>query len=191
MFAREFPFTPSMPVSSIAQIFIRLYSIKLFVSAFASFGGLYSIARGVSFDPTYFLIGSIPNILIIVCAVSLWIFAPIFSKWLTSGGNELMSLPGIKPAHLYTAVFLGLGVYFVMDSFSNVIGWIHYFAINHSEGAGGFHMDDQPSYYDLTERLLTLFGGIALIMTCRRFAERIAENKKSEQDGDCDAEEAV
>ncbi len=169
-----------MPVSSIAQIFIRLYAVKLFISAFASFGGLLTIARGASFEPVIFLYGSIPNMMILVCAIILWLFAPLFSRWLTSGGNELLSLAGITPTHLYSAVFLGLGVYFVMDSFSNVLGWIHFFAVNHSNGAGGFHMDEEPSYYDLTERVLTLVGGIALIITCRRFGARIANIRQNE-----------
>ncbi|MEP2777300.1 MAG: hypothetical protein ABJQ29_00485 [Luteolibacter sp.] len=179
-----------MPVSSIAQIFIRLYAVKLFVAAVASFGGLLSMTNSIPFDLTNFLYGSLPNAVIIACGVFLWLVAPPFSRWLTKGGNGALSLDGLAPEHLFTAVFLGLGVYFVMDSFSNVFGWIHYFATNHADGVGGFHMDDEPSYYDLTERLLTMIGGGALIVTCRAFGRRIAKKYPSEQAGASDGDSA-
>jgi len=115
--------------------------------------------------------------------------APWLSRLLTKKGNGDLTINGVTREDLLTAVILGLGVYFIMDSYSNVVGWAHYFAINRSEG--GFHMDEEPSYYDLTERLLTLGGGIALVMTCRTWARRLSPKLRSEQAGDGDAEEAV
>jgi hypothetical protein len=169
-----------MPVSSIAQIFLRLYSLKLLVGALASFGGLLMITRNPAYDGWSTFLGFLPNLIVITSGVVLWVIAPWLSRLLTKKGNGELTLGGVTREDLLTAVLLGLGVYFIMDSFSNVIGWAHYFAVNRSEG--GFHMDEEPSYYDLTERLLTLGGGFALIMTCRTWARRLAPKLRSEQD---------
>lgn len=168
-----------MPVSSIAQIFIRLYSLKILVGALASFGGMLMIARSPVYDGWSTFLGFLPNLIVITSGVVLWVIAPWLSRVLTKKGNGELMLGGVMREDLLTAVLLGLGVYFIMDSYSNVLGWAHYFAVNRSEG--GFHMDDEPSYYDLTERLLTLGGGIALVTTCRTWARRLSLKSTSEQ----------
>jgi hypothetical protein len=178
-----------MPVSSIAQIFIRLYSLKILVGALASFGGMIMIGQSSFYDVWSTFLGFLPNLIVITSGVILWMIAPWLSRLLTKKGNGDLTINGVTREDLLTAVILGLGVYFIMDSYSNVVGWAHYFAINRSEG--GFHMDEEPSYYDLTERLLTLGGGIALVMTCRTWARRLSPKLRSEQAGDGDAEEAV
>jgi hypothetical protein len=161
-----------MPVSNIAQIFIRLYSLKISVGALASFGGMLMIARNPVYDRWSAFLGFLPNLIVITSGVVLWVIAPWLSRVLTKKGNGELTLGGLTREDLFTAVLLALGVYFIMDSFSNVIGWVHYFAINRSEG--GFHLKDEPSYYDLTERVLTLIAGIALTLTCRTWGCRLA-----------------
>jgi hypothetical protein len=168
-----------MPVSSIAQVFIRLYALKILVGAFASFGGILSMVNGATFSALSLFLGLLPNLLVITAGVVLWMFAPWLSRLLTKRGNGDLMLEGVTREDLFAAVLLGLGVYFIMDSFSNVLGWIHYFAMNRSEG--GFHMHDVPSYYDLTERVLTLVAGIALTWTCRTWARRLTAESQSEQ----------
>ena len=167
-----------MPVSSIAQLFIRLYSLKILVGAFASFGGILSMDNRATFNPLSLFLGLLPNLLVITAGVVLWMVAPWLSRLLTKKGNGDLTLAGVTREDLFAAVLLGLGVYFIMDSLSNVIGWAHYFAINSSER--GFRMDDNISYYDLTERVLTLVGGIALTLTCRTWARRMAAEPHSE-----------
>ena len=170
-----------MPVSSIAQIFIRLYSLKILVEALASFGGMLMMGRNPAYDGWNLVLGFLPNLILITSGVVLWIIAPWPSRVLTSKGNGELTLGGLTREDLLTAVLLALGVYFIMDSFSNVVGWVHYFAINRSER--GFHMDDEPSYYDFTEHVLTLFAGIALAVTCRTWARRLSPKSTSEQGG--------
>lgn len=178
-----------MPVSSIAQIFIRLYALKILVGALASFGGMLTMIDNPAYDGWNLFLGFLPNLIVITSGVVLWMIAPWLSRLLTSKGNGELTLAGLTPEDLFTAVLLALGVFFIMDSFSNVVGWVHYFAINRSEG--GFHMDDEPSYYDLTERVLTLIAGIALAMTCRTWARRLAPKSTSEQAGYGDAKEVT
>jgi hypothetical protein len=168
-----------MPVSSIAQIFIRLYSLKILVGALASFGGMLMITQNPVYDGWSTFLGLLPNLIVITSGVVLWVIAPWLSRVLTNKGDEELTLGGVTREDLLTAVLVGLGVYFIMDSYSNVLGWAHYFAVNRSEG--GFHMNDEPSYYDLAERLLTLGGGIALVMTCRTWARRLSPKLRSEQ----------
>jgi len=161
-----------MPVSSIAQIFIRLYALKILVGALASFGGMLTMIDYPAYDGWNLFLGFLPNLIMIISGVVLWMIAPWLSRLLTSKGNGELTLGGLTREDLFTAVLLALGVFFIMDSFSNVVGWVHYFAINRSEG--GFHMDDKASYYDLTERVLTLIAGLALAMTCRTWGRRLA-----------------
>jgi hypothetical protein len=167
-----------MPVSSIAQIFIRLYALKTLVGALASFGGMLTIVRNPPYDGWNLLLAFLPNLLVITAGVVLWMVAPWLSRLLTKKGNGDLTLGGVTREDLFAAILLGLGVYFIMDSFSNVIGWTHYFAINSSDR--GFRMDDNISYYDLTERVLTMVGGFALTLTCRTWARRLAAEPQSE-----------
>ena len=120
----------------------------------------------------------LPNLLVMAAGAALWMLAPWLSRLLTKRSNGDLTLDGVTREDLFAAVLLGLGVYFMMDSFSNLMGWIHYFAMNHSEG--GFHMNDGTSYYDLTERLLTFFAGLALTLTCRALARRMRADPPSE-----------
>ncbi|HBJ83733.1 MAG TPA: hypothetical protein DDZ88_07680 [Verrucomicrobiales bacterium] len=69
-------------------------------------------------------------------------------------------------------MFVGLGMYFTLYSFANVFSWIHFFSINQSPDYG-FHRENSPSYYSLTENGMTLAAGIALIFTARRWAEKL------------------
>lgn len=134
-----------------------------------------------SFDLVNVSLGLLPNLFVIAVGITLWLTAPWLSRILTKGGNGNLTMGGVTREDLFTSIFLGLGVYFIMDSFSNVVGWAHYFAINRTEG--GFKMDVEPSYYDLTERVLTLIGGIALTWTCRTWGRRLAQKLTSEQVG--------
>lgn len=169
-----------MPISSIAQIFIRLYSLKILVGALASFGGMLTITQIPAYDGWNLFLGFLPNLILITSGIVLWTIAPWISRLLISNGNGELTLGGVRREDLFTAVLLSLGVYFIMDSFSNVLGWVHYFAINRSER--GFHINDVPSYYDLTERVLTLIGGVALVVTCRTWGRRLAREYTGEQD---------
>jgi hypothetical protein len=169
----------NMPVSSIAQIFIRLYALKILLGALASFGGMLTMLNNPAYVGWNLILLLFPNLIMITSGVALWIVAPWLSRVLTSKGNGELTLGGLTREDLFTAVLLALGVYFIMDSFSNVFGWVHYFAINRTEG--GFHLGDEPSYYDLTERVLTLIAGIALSITCRTWGRRLAPKSSGEQ----------
>ena len=169
-----------MPPSSIAQVFARLFALKWILGAIVhSVSLILTTGRGELYS-TNIWIGLIPTSLYLVGGIALWIFAPACSRLITRGRDESFRLNGVTQEHLFSAVLLGLGVYFFMDSFSNVFGWIHYFAVNRSEGVGGFHLRDEPSYYDLSERLLTMAAGIGLVVTCKTWARRLTARSRSE-----------
>ena len=168
-----------MPVSSIAQILIRLYAISIFLRGVSGLGGILTTIDYPVHSVSYLMMGLLPQFVMFVVAVLIWRIAPWLSRLMTKKSNGELNLGGVTGEDLCTAVLLGLGVYFIMYSFADVVGWIHYFAINRTEG--GFHMDDDPSYYDLTESLLTMIAGVALSMTCRTWARRLSPKKQSEQ----------
>ena len=146
----------------------------------ASFGGMLTIIQIPAYDGWNLFLGFLPNLILITSGIVLWTIAPWLSRLVTTNGNREFTSGGVTREDLFTAVLLSLGVYFIMDSFSNVLGWAHYFAVNRSER--GFHMNDVPSYYDLTERVLTLIGGIVLVVACRTCGRRLAPKYTSEQD---------
>lgn len=168
-----------MPVSSIAQILIRLQAIVIFLRGVSTLGGTFTTFDNVAYSTsTRFLMIS-PSIVLFVVAVLVWRIAPWLSRLMTRKSDGELSLGGVTGEDLCTAVLLGLGVYFIMCSFADVLGWIHFFAVNRMEG--GFHMGDDPSYYDLTEGLLTLMAGVAIAMTCRTWARRLTPKSQNQQ----------
>ncbi len=115
----------------------------------------------------------LPNLFVVLCGVVLWQLAPLISRLLTKGDDPEINLTGVTGEHLYTATLLGLGVYFILSSLASTFSWTHYLIV-YNRDAGGFQMDQAPSYYDLTDYLLTLLAGLALTLTCRIWARRLA-----------------
>jgi len=101
-----------------------------------------------------------------------WLLAPRIARRLARNNDGSISLQGVTQFQLYSTVFVGLGMYFTLNSFANVFSWIHFFSINQSPDYG-FHRENSPSYYTLTENGMTLAAGIALTLTARRWAEKL------------------
>lgn len=170
-----------MPSSSIAQILLRIFALNWFVT------GLIQIASmAFTFREEYFTIFSIaPGVVYFVAGVLGWIISPKLSRLLAGQNDGEFDLRGISEQQLYSAVFLGLGLYFTLSSFAAAFSWIHFFAVNKSPEYG-FHQENQPSYYDMSETVMTLAAGVLLIMTCGTWARKLARKHQSEQGDDAD-----
>lgn len=163
-----------MPISNITQILLRLFSLKWFLTGVIQIGSTWIVASQGGWDLLYLIA---PLAYLIVGALC-WKLSPYVSRLVAKGIDETLTLEGVNTEQLYSAILIGLGVYFTLDSFAPVISWVHFFSINDSL-ADGFHQNDEPSYYDLADAALTLIAGIALILTARRWAERLCRNNKS------------
>lgn len=162
-----------MPLSNIAQLFIRLYAIKICVVTFSNMAGYIILPVPLGLLSGEFLYMILPSVFALLSAIALWQLAPFISKLLTKGDDRELSLNGLTSRDLYTATLLGLGVFFILSSLASCFSWVH-FLIIYRRDVGGFHANGEPSYYDLADHLITLLAGTALTLTCRKWAERLA-----------------
>ena len=163
-----------MPLSTIAKLIIRLYAIKLWVGSFTVMAGFVTVPMLSNYSFGELFTTFLPNIFVVLSGVVLWQLAPMISKLLTKGDDAQIQLTGVTSEHLYTATLLGLGVYFILSSLASTFSWTHYLIV-YRRDVDGFQMNQAPSYYDLTDYLITLLAGLALTLTCRKWARRLAK----------------
>ncbi len=168
-----------MPASSIAQILLRLFALKWLLTGGINFAS--SIFTGNQHG--YYFLSLLPPIIYILAGLLFWFLSPKISLLLAKQNNGEVTLQGVTQEQLFASVLLGLGVFFALNSFANVFSWIHFFAINKSPNYG-FHQENQPSYYELSEAAMTLVAGIALIFTSRKWAEKLCRKNTDDQQHD-------
>ena len=161
-----------MPLSSVTQVLLRLFALSWALTALARLAQTAVQARNHWFSGATL---AAPLVMLLMSILA-WRFSPRISRALARGNDSEITLQGVTLSQLYATVFVGLGMYFALSSFADVFNWLHFFAINSSPDYG-FHRENSPSYYDLTESLLTFGAGIALIFTARIWAEKLTRNK--------------
>lgn len=158
-----------MPASSIAAILIRLYALNIAVQGLVQTVG--NCTQLGSYGPQW-AFAFLPGVASLIVGVIMWILAPPFSRFLAARHDEKIQLSGISETQLYSAVFLGVGLWFALNSFADVFNWLHYFAVNRSQpdidGEG-----QQASLYDFWHQLLTFGAGLLLVFTCRIWASKL------------------
>lgn len=166
-----------MPASSIAQILLRLFALNWFLMGIFQIGTVMLMADegSFSFHPS----SLIPWLIYLLAGIIFWVMARPLSRLLANRNDGEFTLEGVTERQLYSTAFLSLGLYFALNSFANVFSWIHFFAINKSPDYG-FHHQEEPSYYELTEGLLTLMAGVALMLTSRTWAAKLTRKPNCE-----------
>ena len=178
-----------MPISSIAQIILRIFALNWFLTGIIQGGTMIYMTQ----SSTLHWLSVFPSLVYLLAGIFLWFSSPWLSHLLTKGSDKEVSLRGVSEKSLFATAFVSLGLYFALKSFAGAISWIHFFAINKSSEYG-FHREEAPSYYDLSEQILTLLAGITLILTSQIWASKLSytlRKNKSEQGADGDAEEAI
>lgn len=161
-----------MPASAIAQILLRLFALQWILTSFAQIGSAVFLSESSPLE-AYFIL---PASIYFVAGIIVWFLAPFLCRLLTTGIDQKVTLDGVTLRQLYATTFIGLGTYFVLNSFANVFSWVHFFIVNKSPEYG-FYKESSPSYYDLTEGILTLLAGAALIGTARVWAKKLTHSK--------------
>ena len=164
-----------MPISSIALVLLRLFALNWFLLGLSQNIGLAFQIWQQPIDYSLVVVAC----LYLLLGLFFWFLAPKLSRFVTKGGHGEFNLQGITTEQLYAAVFLGLGVYFTLDSFADVFSWGHFFAIYKSPNYGFHQQGNAPSYYDLSEALMTLAGGIVFIFNARRWAAKLCCEKET------------
>ena len=167
-----------MTASSIAQILLRLFSLNWLLLGIVHSVPLVNIIFSVGGGERYAFVVVQP-ILYTAAAVIAWVAAPKISKLVSKNNDKELNLKGVTSYQLYSTAFISLGLYFTLSSFASVFNWLHFFAINSSESYG-FHHEAAPSYYELTESLLTVIVGITVIFTAHVWARKLVRVEERE-----------
>ena len=167
-----------MPISSIAVILIRLYALNLaIVGFFQSLG----IALQVGSHGVALLSSMVPSLGSLITGVILWMIAPRFATLLASRRDENVTLEGVNELTLYTAVFIGVGLWFALSSFAGVFNWLHYFAVSRSS-LSAWDDAEQNNFYALASEFLTFIAGLFLVVTGRTWAGKLMASKTRKVD---------
>jgi hypothetical protein len=167
-----------MPISSVAQILLRIFALNWFLTGLVQIAGMAFTFRHEYF--TWFSLA--PSAVYFVAGIIVWMAAPKLSRFLAHRNDGEFDLGGIKEVHLYSAVFLALGLYFALSSLAVAFSWMHFFTVNSSPDYG-FHKENQPSYYDMSEKFMTLAAGVFLTITCNTWARKLTQTQPKEQGG--------
>ena len=163
-----------MPASTIAHVLLRLFALSWILKGLAGLPQVIYYTSNYGFEAT-FLISSVGYI---VAGFVGWILAPLLGLMIAGKSDDTPTFPNVTSLQLNTTMIVGIGIYFIMSNFANVFGWVHYFVVNRSPEYR-FHQnrlneDLNPSYYELTEPLMTLVAGIALVCAARPLARKMS-----------------
>lgn len=161
-----------MPISSIAQILLCLFALTWVLYGLIIIIG-FMIAKGSEMELLFSLL---PSAFHLVAGIFLWIFSSRISRLVARGDDGKVDLVGIKEEHLYAAVSIGLGLFFVLESLGDVFRHIHQVMMLRSLAEE--HVQDlgQVPLQNLLQSGLTLVAGIALVMTARTWSRKIVRS---------------
>lgn len=164
-----------MPISSIAVILFRLYALNLTVQGLVQ---TVSNCTHLGSYGTEWAFAFLPGVASLILGAALWFLAPPFSRFLAARHDEKFHLDGITETQLYSAVFLGVGLWFALTSFASVFNWLHYFVVSRSQSSLD-NQAEQTNLYDFWHQFLTLAVGLLLIFTCRIWASKLTRATRS------------
>lgn len=165
-----------MPISSIAQILLRLFALNWFIRGLIQIAAIAYLMRQPQNDwqllitPTAYLLFGI------IC----WLLSPRLARLAARGDDREVNLSGVTAQQLYTAVFVGLGLYFALSSISEAFHGVQsliYYEINTDDP--GPEPREFP-YEDLTTPLLTLLAGVVMIATSRKWADKLSRPSRAD-----------
>lgn len=167
-----------MPVSSLAAILLRLYSLSMGLTGLVqTLGCLFSPDVSISDYAVY-----ITALLSLVVGGLLWFLARPLSRLLAGRKEEAVRLEGVTEEQLHSTAFLGIGLWFALSSFAEVFNWIHHFVVIRSFPSSSTD-EEGHVFYEFTGDLLTFAAGLLLVFTCRTWAAKLAKQRRRTQEG--------
>jgi hypothetical protein len=159
-----------MPATAIAAILLRLYALTLFTNGLVQTATVCTQIGSVGI-PWYAMTPALAGLIV---GVFLWFVAAPFSRFLAARQDNAFRLEGLSTVQLYSAVFLGIGLWFSLSSFAGVFNWIHYFAVNRSS-PNPWEEVDGTNLYSLTQEALTFAAGLFFVFTGPIWAVKLAK----------------
>lgn len=156
-----------MKPSLITAVLIRLFALNWAI------GSVPKIISYFTISSEYVDVSILPFIVYFSAAVIFWSFAPHLSKLLAKGFDDTVNGEGITSRQLYSCLFIGIGTYFALSSFGSTFNWVHFFATRHDTPMP-FDFQKTPSFYDMSEPLLTLAASITIICLHGQLSRKLA-----------------
>ena len=172
-----------MPISSLAQILIRLFATYYFLSGLFTLPWVFSTAMRVElYSLMEKLLLILPYLGYSIGAIILWVIAPRFSRFMTKEcREEKLDLKGLKEVHLYNAGFLCVGVAFILSSIGEVISLTQEYILN-KDLEIEYLTQPLPTFYDFAPPGITIFFAILVTATSKKLAQKVARKpNKSNQ----------
>lgn len=165
-----------MPISSIAQILLRLFALNWIVTGLIQLISNAAMMR----EPQYSWPLLITPASYLLVGGASWLLSPWLARLAARGDDRGVTLSGITARQLYTAVFVGLGLYFALSSISDAFHGVH--SLIHYETSFDYPETGPREfpYEDVTIPVLTLIAGICMITTSRKWAEKLARQGRTE-----------
>lgn len=163
-----------MPVSSIAHVMLRSFSLSWIVTGLAQIAGAIATLPSAAPEIPLYLLA--PGIGLFLAGFVFWFLSPWLSRIISRKGDGDFQLAGVSEPQLFATMFVGLGIYFAGSNLGSVFSWAHFFTIKRSPEYG-FHRELAPSYYELAEVAITFVIGIYLVVTARIWARRLCKGE--------------
>lgn len=165
-----------MPISSIAQVLLRLFALNWVLMGLIQLASLAFLLKDSNLS--FFNFGA--PVILLAFGIIVWVFSPFLSRQFSRGSDASLTLQGVTLRQMYSTTFVGLGLYFSLNSFSRVFSWIHYFTVNQSIGPA-FQNANPTFSYQLSEPAITLAVGVFIICTADTWAKRLSVKHSSDQ----------
>jgi len=176
-----------MPLTALVTIVLRIFSLTWLVhgctllATSLQSAGLYSSA-----GKGYWIF--LPALLMFASAASVFFLSHPIARIATPPPNPDLQIGSLTVYDLYCFAFAFLGVYFSLSSIAPTINWLHYYVVL----ARDIHPPNsqrEPSFYQLTQPLITLAAGTACLLLAPRLARKLTilhRDQSARPDGQAD-----
>ena len=168
--------TETMNLSSVVAIVLRLFSVSWLVQGVA---GLIAMAaalapRSSPYSNPWNYAG---QVFFVAVAVATWMLAPALARFVTPRPDSTIDVGGLTRYDLYCFAFVFLGLYFILSSVANSINWLHYYVVL-ATNTSGADPQQQTSFYQLTQPLITLVAGGICMLLASRLSKKLTEAQR-------------
>lgn len=159
-----------MPVSSIAQILLRVIALNWILSGIIQFCfSFYPYEyQGMAFPQV------LPWLLYSFLGVAVWWLAPKLAKLAAHRNDGDFTLEGVTLEQLYATALMALGAYVALTNLPSALIGLKFYAGTRSDVLG---TGPNANYYEFLRPLASAVLGIALVAAARKLAAKLCADK--------------
>lgn len=111
---------------------------------------------------------------LIISAIALWLGAPLVARVVTHNVSSTISFGSMSLADCYSIAFIGVGLFYVVSHFPEVLNWGHYWFQAAASNAGST-WSDGLNKYQITQAIVPFVVGAILFVNGRRWGIALAK----------------